>query len=306
LSARLGQRPVLAAVISTCVLIALLVAPFTWMAVSLGQAVPEVARLIGDLASRALPAPPAWVSGIPVIGAVVEEAWASATTDLPGAVKGLAPDAEKAGVWVLSQGASATLAVLEFLFAILISGVFLVTADRASAVAERIVARLDIGGGKLLATVVTTIRSVALGIVGTAAIQAMVSAAGLLVAGVPGVALLGFLTFLIALIQLPTLLVWAPAALWLYLDGQVAAGIGLAIYGGLIVNWVDNILRPLIISRGAKLPFALIFIGVIGGVLAWGLLGLFIGPTLLAVAYSLVVAWMGEAAEVVKELKNIE
>lgn len=297
LSQRLGQRPAAAAFLCTMALSALLVVPFAWMAASLGQAVPEVAKLLGDLAGRTLPEPPPWLATVPAVGPVLDEAWRGAAADMPGAIKSLAPEAERAGIWALSQGAGIALSVLEFLFAILISGVLLVTAERASVFAERVAERLDIGGGRLLATVVQTIRSVSIGIVGTAAVQAMVAATGFLVAGVPGVALLGLVTFLVALVQMPTLLVWAPAALWLYVDDQTGAAIGLALYGGLIINSVDNVLRPWIISRGARLPFALIFIGVIGGLLAWGIIGLFIGPTFLAVAYSLLVAWLGEKVE---------
>jgi predicted PurR-regulated permease PerM len=297
-SNQMGHKPVLAAMLCTVVLVLLLVVPFALMAASLGQAVPDVARLVGDLTGKSLPAPPAWLTGVPLVGPLVSDAWRSAAADIPGVLERLAPGAEQAGVWALSQGAGIALAVLEFLFAILISGLLLVTADRASVFAEQIVTRLNIGGGgRLVTTVVMTIRSVSIGIVGTAAIQAMIAALGFAVAGVPGVALLGFLTFLIALVQLPTLLVWAPSALWLYVDGQTAAGIGLAIYGAVIVNSVDNVLRPWIISRGARVPFALIFIGVIGGLLAWGMIGLFIGPTFLAVAYSLVLTWLGEAVE---------
>jgi predicted PurR-regulated permease PerM len=298
LSVRMGRRPVLAALACTVALTIVLVVPFAYMAASLGQAVPEVARLLGDLAGKSLPPPPAWIATIPAVGQILDETWRSATTDMPSVIENLAPGAEQAGVWALSQGAGIALAVLEFLFAILISGVLLVTADRASVFAERIVARLNIGGGgKLLETVVRTVRSVSIGIVGSAAIQSLVATAGYAVAGVPGVALLGFLTFLVALVQLPTLIVWLPAALWLYVDDQTTAAIGLGLYGGLLINYVDNLVRPWIISRGAKLPFALIFIGVIGGLLAWGMIGLFIGPTFLAVAYSLVLTWLGEAAE---------
>jgi predicted PurR-regulated permease PerM len=294
LSRRLGQRPVLAAVACTAALTALLVVPFAWMAASIGRAGPQVARLLGDLVAKVSEVPPDWLGTVPVFGPALDEAWRSAVGDLPGLLISLTPKAEQAGVWALSQGASVALAVLEFLFAIIISGIFLVTADRASVFAERVADRLDIGGGTLLQTVVVTVRSVSFGIVGTAALQAMIATLGYVVAGVPGSGVLGLLTFLIALIQLPTMLVWGLAALWLYVDGQTTPAIGLAIYGGLIINYVDNLLRPWLISRGARLPFSLIFIGVLGGLLAWGIIGLFIGPTFLAVAYSLLVAWLGE------------
>lgn len=297
LAARLGNRPVLAAALCTLVLILVLVLPFAAMAATLGQAVPQVAQLIQDLAGRNLPPPPDWLKDIPAVGNLLVETWQTAASDMGGVIQRLAPGAERAGVWALGQGAGIALAVMEFLFAILIAGLFLVTADRSTDLVRRIVTRLNIGGGGvLLDVVVNTVRSVSIGIVGSAAIQALIATLGLWVAGMPGVPLLGFITFLVALVQMPTALVWAPAAVWLYVDGNTVAAIGLALYGALVVNWADNILRPLIISRGAKLPFALIFMGVIGGLLAWGMIGLFIGPTLLAVAYSLVRTWVGQAS----------
>jgi predicted PurR-regulated permease PerM len=145
--------------------------------------------------------------------------------------------------------------------------------------------------------VVGTVRSVSIGLVGTASVQAMIAALGFFIAGMPGVAVLGFATFMLALVQLPTLLIWLPAAIWLYYTGEVGHAIFLGAWGLLLVNSVDNLLRPWLISRGAKLPFALILMGVLGGLLAWGIIGLFIGPTLLAVAYSLVRSWIGTARE---------
>ena len=161
------------------------------------------------------------------------------------------------------------------------------------------VSRLKIGEeGRIIPLVVGTVRSVSIGLVGTAAVQALIAALGFAIAGVPGMALLGFATFMLALVQLPTVLIWLPAALWLYYhQGETGSAIFLGIWGLALVNSVDNFLRPWLISRGAKLPFALILMGVLGGLFAWGILGLFIGPTVLAVAYSLVRTWIGTARE---------
>ena len=131
-------------------------------------------------------------------------------------------------------------------------------------------------------------------VAGTAALQAILATLGFLMAGVPGVVLLGFLTFFLALVQLPTVLVWLPAVLWLYYQQQAGWALFMLIWGLVVVSAVDNFLRPYLISHGAKLPIALIFVGVIGGLLAWGMIGLFIGPTLLAIAYSLLRNWVGE------------
>jgi predicted PurR-regulated permease PerM len=278
------------------VLIVLLVMPFAVMVATLGQAVPQVAQFFQDFAVEVAPEPPAWITGIPVIGDLIGGVWRSVVTDLAGVVRRAMPAAEQAGVWALAQGANLAVAVLEFLFAILIAGVLLITADRFHALAEQLVSRLDLGdSGRLIGVVVGTVRSVSIGLVGTAAVQSMIAAIGFVIAAVPGAPLLGFLTFMLALVQLPTFLIWLPATIWLYVTGDTTQAIFLGIWGLAFVNTVDNFLRPYLISRGARLPFALILMGVLGGLLAWGIIGLFIGPTLLAVAYSLIREWMGEA-----------
>jgi predicted PurR-regulated permease PerM len=219
---------------------------------------------------------------------------------MSGLVTKALPAAEEAGVWALAQGANLLLALLEFLFAILIAGVLLLTADRSADLAERLVARLNIGEqGRIIPLVVGTVRSVSIGLVGTAAVQSLIAALGFFIADMPGVALLGFATFMLALVQLPTFLIWLPSAGWLYYSGETGSAIFLTVWGFALINTVDNFLRPWLISRGAKLPFALILMGVLGGLLAWGIIGLFIGPTLLAVAYSLVRSWIGTAREAV-------
>lgn len=296
LAARLGQRPRLAASICAVVLIALLVLPFALMVATLGQAVPQVAGFVQDLAVTIAPEPPDWLSGLPGVGQLLAEVWRSAVTDMAGLMRRALPAAEQAGGWALAQGANLAITVLEFLFAILIAGVMLVTADRFQDLAERLASRLDIGdGARLIGIVVGTVRSVSIGLVGTASAQALLASLGFVLAQVPGAGLLGFMTFMLALVQLPTFLVWAPATAWLWFSGSEGPAIFLGLWGLLLVNTVDNFLRPWLISRGARLPFALILMGVLGGLLAWGIIGLFIGPTLLAVAYSLIRTWMGDA-----------
>lgn len=296
LSTRLGNRPVVAASLCSLALFAVLVMPFAVLTATLGQAVPQVSDMLRNLSVSIAPEAPEWVQALPLVGELIAETWASSVSDMSGVLAKMLPSTEAAGVWALAQGANFALAILEFLFAILIAGVLLVTADRSADVAQRIVSRLDIGdGARIIMIVVNTVRSVSLGVVGTAVVQSAVATVGYLIAGLPGIPLLGFLTFMLCLVQLPTMIVWLPAAIWLYFQGETGAAIFLGLYGGLLVNWVDNILRPYLISRGAKLPFALILMGVIGGLLAWGIIGLFIGPTLLAVAYSLVRTWIGKA-----------
>jgi predicted PurR-regulated permease PerM len=146
-------------------------------------------------------------------------------------------------------------------------------------------------GQHLLEVAGDTVKSVTYGILGTALVQSLVAGVGFAIAGVPGAVLLGLLTFFLAVIPFGPPLVWLPASLWLFAQGEPGWGIFLLIWGGVGVSSVDNVLRPYLISQGSKMPFALIFIGVIGGAFAFGLVGVFLGPTLLAVAYRLIEEW---------------
>ncbi len=146
-------------------------------------------------------------------------------------------------------------------------------------------------GRHLLKVAGDTVRGVVYGILGTALIQSIVAALGFWIAGVPGAILLGVLTFFCAVVPFGPPIVWIPATLWLFTQGEPGWGIFMLVWGIFGISGVDNVVRPLIISQGSKMPFVLIFCGVIGGALAFGLVGLFLGPTLLAVAYRLIDEW---------------
>lgn len=139
-----------------------------------------------------------------------------------------------------------------------------------------------------------TVRGVIYGIIGTALAQALVAGIGFWIAKVPGAVLLSVLTFVFAVVPFGPPMIWVPATLWLFAQGESGWGIFMACWGALGISSVDNVIRPLIISQGSKMPFALIFCGVIGGALAFGLVGVFLGPTLLAVAFRLIEEWSRE------------
>ncbi len=146
-------------------------------------------------------------------------------------------------------------------------------------------------GQHLLQVARGTVKGVVFGVLGTALVQAVVGGIGFAIAGVPGAILLGVLTFFFAVIPFGPVLLWGSAAMWLFMQGSPGWGVFMLIWGGLGISSVDNVLRPLLISQGTKMPFALIFCGLIGGAIAFGLVGIFIGPILLAVAYRLVDEW---------------
>ena len=143
-----------------------------------------------------------------------------------------------------------------------------------------------------LDAVANTTRAVVYGIVLTALVQGLVAGLGYWVAGVPAPATLSAVTVLVALIPFGTPFVWGSAALWLLFTGQTTAGLGLLLWGVLVVSWIDNIVRPMVLARGSNIPFVLALFGVLGGLVAFGLVGLFLGPVILAVALAVWREWL--------------
>jgi predicted PurR-regulated permease PerM len=191
----------------------------------------------------------------------------------------------------IGQGVMQVALSLLLMFFILKDGEAL--AGRLRAMAHRISGEQGIG---LLHVAGGTVRGVVYGILGTALAQGLMAGIGFLIAGVPGATLLGLLTFFASVIPMGPPLIWIPAAIWLFYRGSAGWGVFMLIWG-VGVSSIDNVIKPLIISRGSKMPFILILLGVLGGALAFGLIGVFIGPTLLAVAYRLVDEWSRARSE---------
>jgi predicted PurR-regulated permease PerM len=295
LSRALGDRRIVASIIVSVVLLLILVVPLSLLVDSLAEAVRGVAGLMRDLTSIQLPAPPIWVRDLPVIGITLDDQWREAMVDLPASLQQLQPYIGTAAGYALSIGAGLGAATIEFLVAIVIAAILLVTGEAAVQVLRRFVAR--IGGLHhlgLLDVAAQTIRGVAAGIIFTAFIQAVLLVLGLVVVGAPGPVLLGFLTFFLLVIQLPNWLVWIPVVVWLGYRGHNGLAVFLFVWGTFVVSTVDNFIRPYLISQGARLPLLLIFVGVIGGLFAYGFIGLFVGATLLGVGYTIFRSWLDE------------
>lgn len=198
--------------------------------------------------------------------------------------------------WAWDRLLAATLAVGQGLTQLILSGFlafFLlrdapILADRLSVAADRLAGER---GRHLLKVAGDTVRGVIYGILGTAIAQALVAGLGFWIAGVPGAVLLSVLTFFFGVIPFGPPLIWLPAAGWLFAQGKPGLGIFMLIYGAFGISGVDNVIKPLLISQGSKMPFVLIFMGVIGGAFAFGLVGVFLGPTLLAVGFRLIEEW---------------
>jgi predicted PurR-regulated permease PerM len=141
-----------------------------------------------------------------------------------------------------------------------------------------------------------TVRGVVYGILGTAIVQGVIAGIGFLIAGIPGAMLLGMLTFFLSVVPMGPPLVWIPCTIWLFSQGRTGMGIFMIVWG-IGVSSIDNVVKPWLISQGSAMPFVLIFFGVLGGALAFGFIGVFLGPTLLAVAYRLIEEWSRTSRE---------
>jgi predicted PurR-regulated permease PerM len=242
------------------------------------------------------PEPPAWVSEVPVVGSKVTALWHRAATDMEGVAAGLRPQIGSAARWLLAKGAGMGLAALELLLVLLISALLYGSGEILAGYVRSFAERL--GGHRSLHSLsiaIQTIRGVSLGIIGTAAIQGALSAIGFWLADVPGWVLLSCIGFVSALLQIGTGLVWLPVAAWLfYQDAHGWAAF--TVIWGIFINTIDNFIKPYLISQGSGLPLALIFMGVLGGLLTWGFIGIFLGPTLLATGYTLLKSWLEQTS----------
>jgi len=244
-----------------------------------------------------LPGPPEWLPGLPVFGVTLAEYWTAWAADLSEMVRFFKPYfgmIAESGLNVLLGIAGG---LLQFLIALMVAFFFWASGDRLAVYINRIVHRIAGPHAERLITVTgLTIRGTVYGILGTALVQGLLTTFGLWISGVPRPLLLGAIAGLLSVLPIGAPVIWIPASLWLLSTGHTGWGIFLAVYGLFAISGSDNIIRPYFISRGAQLPFLLTILGVLGGALAFGLLGIFLGPVLLAVGFTLVAEFAGADA----------
>ena len=245
------------------------------------------------------PQVPAGLAGLPIVGERLAEAWNHTMLAEGGIRAVLEPYAAALRQAFVGVAGALAESVLQIILSLAVATMFWVSGDALAAAVRDILRRL--GGEAAVAALdvaAGAVRGVAYGVVGTAAIQAVVMAVGLVVAGVPGAALLGFVTLLLALSQIGApliVVVWGGAAVWLFGQDQQGWGIFLIAWG-LVVTLMDNVIKPWLIGFGVAMPMSLTILGVFGGFVSFGFLGLFIGPTLIAVAFTLLETWRGTPA----------
>jgi predicted PurR-regulated permease PerM len=293
----LRGRKTLAATLTSLLLVAVLLVPIATLAVNVAGQMPTLAERFNQMLDGGLREPPGWLADVPLVGKTATAEWRRFAEHPELLREKLRPYLKPLKDFLVAAISGVAVGVLQFALALFISGLLYVQGDRFAATVDRIAFRLGGETGRRQVRVVrSTVKGVFKGVLGTCAVQAVLALIGFWVAGVPQPFLLGMGTFFLSIVPGGPTILWLPAALWLNSNGETGWAIFMGLWGLLVVGGSDNFIRPLLIGKGVEAPMSIVFLGVIGGLLAFGFLGLFIGPTLLSVAYNLFQDWMENQA----------
>ncbi|MCL4800156.1 MAG: AI-2E family transporter YdiK [Burkholderiales bacterium] len=299
IQSRLWSRRWLAVTVMTLALLLVFVIPFSLAVGAIIENVDEVAVWAKSVTALKVPPPPDWIAKLPVVGARVDALWREVNTGGGAAyLPKVAPYVGQAARWFAGQVGGLGLVIVQFLLTVVLAAVLYLSGESIGAGVRRFARRLagERGDG-VVQLAGQAVRAVALGVVLTALVQAVLGGIGLAIAGVPLATILTAVMFILAVAQIGVGPVMILAIVWLYWTGDVLWGTVLLVWA-IPVTALDNVLRPFLIKRGGvDLPLLLIFAGVIGGLIAFGLIGIFVGPVVLAVTYTLLTAWVSESVE---------
>jgi predicted PurR-regulated permease PerM len=291
----LGGRRSLAVTAMTIAMLVVFVVPIASAVITLVNHADDIGRWLASLGDIRLPMPPDWLAGVPIVGARADAAWRDIASGGPEELaRLLTPYFAKSVTWLAAEAGGVGKLVLQVLLIVLLSAILFAQGEDAARLvhgfAKRLAGERGTGAVRLAGQAV---RAVALGVVVTAVVQTLLAWLGLAVAGVPFASLLAAVMLLLAVAQIGVVPVMLCAVGWLYWKDQTGVAVALLVWT-VLVGTIDNVLRPVLIRQGADLPLLLIFAGVIGGLLSFGIVGLFIGPVILAVSYTLLRAWIDE------------
>ena len=289
-----GRRS-LAVAVMTVVLLCVLVVPL-WLSIdTIVSNADRITNWVKSLSTLEVPPPPAWLSAIPLFGNNLAAAWDKiAVAGIQGFMQKLAPYAGNTIRWFITKVGGFGVLVLQFLLTVVFAALLYANGEHVASRIKRFGYRLAGPRGETSIELAgQAVRSVALGIVVTALAQSVLGGVGLAIVRVPFAAVLTAVMFMLAIAQIGPLPVLVPAVAWLYWSSGIGWGTFLLIWA-LVVGTMDSFLRPILIKKGADLPLVLIFAGVVGGLIAFGLIGIFVGPVVLAVSHTLLSAWIDE------------
>lgn len=294
ISFQLGGRRRLAAALTTILSLLVIIGPATWLALGLIDSFRAISDQL-DLSILRIPPPANSVKEWPLIGEPIYQFWELASTNFSAALAKIVPQLKPLGGRLLRVGADTGLGTIKFLVSIVIAGFLFLPAPAIVGAVKRLARRLNPARGEEFADqAAATIRAVSRGVIGISVLQALLAGIGLMAAGIPQASLITFAVLVFGILQIGPSVVLIPVIIWSWtlLDSTTA----LLFTGYMVpVNLLDNILRPIVMGRGLKTPMLVILIGVIGGTLAYGITGLFLGPIILAVIWELLVAWIRES-----------
>ena len=297
LQSLLGGRQKLAATLLTLFALTLLIVPTVMLSESVAEHSETLSTGLQE-GTLKIPPPHESVKTWPLIGEQLSSAWSLASSNLDAALEKFKPQLKAVGTWLLKMAAGVGGGILQFILSIIIAGVLLVYAQSSSGAVERFAARLmGPRGGKEFADMAgATIRSVAQGVLGVALIQSILAGIGLLAIGVPYAGIWALLVLLLAIVQLPPLLILGPIVVYVFSVFATVPAVIFAVWS-VIVSMSDAFLKPLFLGRGMDIPMLVILLGAIGGMVLSGIIGLFVGAVVLAVGYKLFVAWLEQGAQ---------
>jgi predicted PurR-regulated permease PerM len=294
LTRALGGRPRLAAVALVAIALLILIIPTLTLGASL---VESTADLSGDLMHEQIkvPPPPEGVAALPLIGEQLHALWLGASENLETALIKLAPYLKDFGLWLVSSVGNLGLGLAMFVVAIAIAGALLPNGEAASSLVHKFALVVAGERGPALANLAaSSVQSVTRGVLGVAMIQSLLSGVGMLVVGVPGAGLWTLLILILAVMQLPPMLILIPVIVYVFSTSPTWVAIVFTIWAALI-GLSDNVLKPLLMGRGSSVPMLVLFMGSLGGFMSSGILGLFVGAVVLSLGYTVFLAWIDDA-----------
>jgi predicted PurR-regulated permease PerM len=289
----MGGRRRLAAVLITAISLLVIIGPVFWLALGLIDSLRTVSERL-DPSALSLPPPPHSVKDWPLIGNFLYEFWDLASTNLRAAFDKIAPQLKPLGSSLLGVAAEAGTGMIQFFAAIIVAGFLFAPAPKLREAVNRFARRLSPERGEeFVGLAGATIRAVSRGVIGISMLQALLAGLGLMVAGVPYVSLLTSAVLILGIIQIGPSLVLVPLVIWNWFAMDTTSALLFTLYI-VPVSLLDNVLKPMVMGRGLQTPMLVILVGVIGGALAYGITGLFLGPIVLAVIWELLATWVRE------------
>ena len=287
----LGGRPKLAAAILTIVNLGIVIGPATWLGVSAVEGVKEIAGQL-SAGNLVVPSPPERIKDWPLVGPQLYGLWDQASTNLRAVLREIATYLKPLAATMLGLAGDAGVGTLKFLFSVALAGFLFPNGPQLVAAGRRFLSRVVPEQSEhFLELAGATIRAVSQGVIGVAIVQSLLAGTGFKLAGIPSAGLLAFAVLLLSIVQIGASLVLIPVIIWLWTAKDFTTALLLTLFL-VVVGLLDNILKPLVMGRGLTTPTLVIFIGVIGGTLAHGIVGLFIGPIILSVTWELMMAWI--------------